>query len=48
LKRAEIRQRFMNEGLDAAGEPPEQLAHTIRTETARCAKLIKDAGLRMR
>jgi len=48
LKRAEIRQRFMHEGLEAAGGPPEQLAQTIRTETTRFAQLIKDAGLRLR
>ena len=48
LNRADIRQRFMNEGLEAAGGPPEQLANTIRIETARFSKLIKDAGLRVR
>ena len=48
LNRPDIRQRFMNEGLDAAGGPPEQLATTMRTETARFAKLIKDAGIRVR
>ncbi len=48
LNRADIRQRFMNEGLEAAGGPPEQLAHTIRIESARFAQLIKDAGLRVR
>lgn len=48
LNRPDIRQRFMNEGLEAAGGPPEQLAMTMRTETARFAKLIKDAGIRVR
>jgi tripartite-type tricarboxylate transporter receptor subunit TctC len=48
VNRPDIRQRFMNEGLEAAGGPPEQLAHTIRMETARFAKLIQDAGLRVR
>jgi len=48
LNRPDIRQRFFNEGLEAAGGPPEQLAATMRTETARFAKLIKDAGIRVR
>ena len=48
LNRPEIRQRFMNEGLEAASGPPQQLADTIRVESARFAKLIKDAGLRVR
>lgn len=48
LTRAEFRQRFMNEGLEPAAGPPEQLANTIRVETTRFAKLIKDAGLRVR
>jgi tripartite-type tricarboxylate transporter receptor subunit TctC len=48
LNRPEIRQRFFNEGLEAAGGPPEQLITTIRTETARFAKLIKEAGIRVR
>ncbi len=48
LSRPDIRQRFLNEGLEAAGGPVEQLATTIRTETARFAKLIRDAGIRVR
>jgi tripartite-type tricarboxylate transporter receptor subunit TctC len=48
LNRPEIRQRFMQEGLEAVGGPPEQLANTIRIETARFGKLIKEAGLRVR
>jgi tripartite-type tricarboxylate transporter receptor subunit TctC len=48
LNRPDIRQRFTNEGLDAAGGPPEQLATTMRIETARFAKLIRDAGIRVR
>lgn len=48
LARADIRQRFMNEGLEPSPGPPEQLANTIRIETAKFAKLIKDAALRVR
>ena len=48
LNRPDIRQRFFNEGLEAAGGPPEQLAETMRTETARFARLIRDAGIRVR
>jgi tripartite-type tricarboxylate transporter receptor subunit TctC len=48
LSRPDIRQRFLNEGLEAAGGPVEQLATTIRTETARFAKLIRETGIRVR
>ena len=48
LNRPDIRQRFLNEGLEVGGGPPEQLATVMRTETARFAKLIKDAGIRVR
>ncbi len=48
LTRADIRQRFMSNGLEAAGGPPRQLAQTMRDETARFGKLIRDAGLRVR
>ena len=48
LNRPDIRQRFLREGLEVRGGPPEQLATVMRTETARFAKLIKDAGIRVR
>ena len=48
LNRPDIRQRFLNEGLEVGGGLPEQLATIMRTETARFAKLIKDAGIRVR
>lgn len=48
LNRDEVRKRFLNEGLEVAVGPPEQLANTIRVEIARFSKLIKDAGLRVR
>ena len=48
LHRPDIRQRFLNEGLEVGGGLPEQLATIMRTETARFAKLIKDAGIRVR
>ncbi|HTD90441.1 MAG TPA: tripartite tricarboxylate transporter substrate-binding protein [Burkholderiales bacterium] len=48
LSRPDVRQRFLNEGLETGGGPPEQLAITMRTETVRFSKLIKDAGIRIR
>ena len=41
-------ERFLNEGLEVGSGPPEQLATVMRIETARFAKLIRDAGIRAR
>ena len=48
LSRAEIRQRFFSESMDAGGGAPSVLANTIQNETARFGKLIQDMGLRNR
>ena len=48
LSRAEIRQRFSSESMDAGGGAPSVLANTIQSETVRFGKLIQDMGLRNR
>jgi tripartite-type tricarboxylate transporter receptor subunit TctC len=41
----ELRERFAEVGLTAAGGTPEQLAANIREETATYAKLVKASGM---
>ena len=46
LNQPEIRERFLNVGTETVGSTPEQFAAAIRADTARMAKVIKDAGIR--
>lgn len=46
LKSAEIRERFMVEGLEPMGGTPEQFAAFTRREIDKYAKVIKAAGLK--
>jgi tripartite-type tricarboxylate transporter receptor subunit TctC len=48
VARAEIRQRFFAESLEAVGGAPSVLAAAMQEETARFGKLIQDLGLRQR
>jgi tripartite-type tricarboxylate transporter receptor subunit TctC len=48
LNRDDVRRRFLASGLEVNVAPPQHLADTIRVETARFGKLIRDAGLRLR
>ena len=48
LARAEIKQRFFNESMDAGGGPPSVLAGAMQSETVRFGKLINEMGLRNR
>jgi tripartite-type tricarboxylate transporter receptor subunit TctC len=48
LSRAEIRQRFFSESMDAGGGAPSVLANIIKNEIARFGKLVQDMGLRNR
>ena len=45
LKSAEIGERFMNDGLEPMGGPPEAFGKFIRAEIAKYAKVIKVAGV---
>ena len=45
LARADVKAKFFNAGVEAAGGPPGALAATVKTETVRMMKLIKDAGI---
>ena len=46
LRRAEVKEKFISVGVEAAGSSPEQFAATIRAEMTRMGKVIKDAGIR--
>jgi tripartite-type tricarboxylate transporter receptor subunit TctC len=47
LKLPDIQQRLRNEAYDIYGDTPEQFAAAIRTEIAKWAPLVKQAGLRV-
>jgi tripartite-type tricarboxylate transporter receptor subunit TctC len=46
LRRPEIRDKLFGMGLEVVAGAPDEFAATIRRETAKWGKLIKDAGLR--
>ena len=46
LQQAEVKQMFLNYGVEAEGSSPEDLAMTVKSEIARLGKIIKDTGLR--
>ena len=47
LGRADVREKLLNAGVEVAGSTPEQLGATVKSEMAKLAKLIKDAGLKI-
>ena len=46
LNQADVKQKFFNAGVDIVASTPDQLADTMKTDAARWAKVIKDAGIR--
>ena len=47
LSTTETKERLINASVEAIGSTPEQLAATVKSETAKWAKVIKDAGIRV-
>ncbi len=45
LHQPEIRQRFLNDSVEAVGNSPEQLASTMKADLVKMGKLIKDIGI---
>jgi len=41
----DIREALGREGYEAIGDTPEQFAALIKSELARCARLVKTAGI---
>ena len=46
LKTQEVRDRLLAVGVEAVGSTPEEFAAAIKADTARLAKVIRDAGIR--
>jgi len=47
LTRPDVKERFFNNASEIVANSPEEFAETIRTEVAKMAKVIKDAGIRI-
>jgi tripartite-type tricarboxylate transporter receptor subunit TctC len=47
LNRADVKERFLNAGVEPVGSSPEQFAATMRSDIARISKVIKDAGIKV-
>jgi len=47
LNQPDYRNLLVNNTIDPIGSPPEELARTIKSEIAKWAKVIKDAGVRV-
>ena len=47
LQSAEMRERLANLGADPVGSTPEEMAKTVAAETAKWAKVIKDANVKI-
>ena len=45
LKRADVRARFINSGVEPVGSSPEEFAVTVKSEMTRLGKVIRDAGI---
>ncbi len=46
LTRSEIRERLANLGMDVVASSPEELGATVKSETAKWGKVIKERGIR--
>jgi len=47
LNRADVKERFLNAGLEIVASSPEQLAAAVKSDIAKLSKLIKDAGIKV-
>jgi len=46
LQTAEVKERFLNVGVDVIGSTPAELAATVRSDRERLGKMIRNAGIR--
>ena len=46
LNSADVKDKFLDLGIETVGSSPEQLAAAMKSEMTRMAKVIKDAGIR--
>ena len=47
LNRADVKERFLNAGVEIVGNSPEQFAATMKSEIVKTGKIIKDAGIKV-
>jgi tripartite-type tricarboxylate transporter receptor subunit TctC len=47
LNRADVKDRFLNVGVETVGSSAEEFASIIKTDMARVSKVIKDAGIKV-
>ena len=46
LSRPEVKERFLSSGTEIAATSPEELAAVLKTDSAKAARLLKDAGIK--
>jgi len=46
LQTAEVKERFLNVGVDTVGSSPTELAAAVKSDRERLGKMIKDAGIK--
>ena len=46
LNDVEVKQRFLNVGVEVVASSPDVMTATMKSEMARMGKVIKDAGIR--
>jgi len=47
LNQPDVKEKFFTAGVETVGSSPEQFAATIKSDTARWGKVIKDAGIKL-
>jgi len=47
LSLPDVKERFLNAGVEVVGCSPEALAATMKSDPVRISKLIKDAGIKV-
>lgn len=45
LKQADVKEKFLNSGVETVGSTPQQLAAMAKSEMGRIGKMIKDVGI---
>ena len=46
LQKPEVKEKFLNVGVEVVVSSPEEFATAIKSEMAKLGKVIKDAGIR--
>jgi len=46
LARADVRERFLNTGVEVVGSTPEEFASAMKADITRLSKVVKESGIR--